>query len=419
MKKSKKSQTNRSQKSIREPSPIIYYMVTAVFKLIGTFLYQPMVKRSEIRNTRGSFVIIANHQSALDVALIPFICNRRIFTVFSTTYYLSLPKIAQRIVDLSGGIHKHQFQTSAGNMKKMRNIVRSGYPLLIFPAGLMCEDGLANPAPKSTASFLRWLGVDVYMAKITGSYFVMPKWSSVKRPGKTIIDCYKLFSADDFNKLSAPELEEALNTALDFDVYQDQENNKFEYKNGANAEGLENVLYQCPHCNTKYSLSTTNNDISCSACGFSETMDSMGFLHCEDSKKEVRHVSQWSSWIRDEREKEIHGNCSAENFIMKLPCEISILDGTVRGFRPAGKGSASLTFDEIILEGTLDGQAFRIEKNLSQFPMLPFVPGKRFEIQDGELSYRCIPDTPSHVTEFVNTLRILHQRKEKKKNDVN
>jgi hypothetical protein len=50
-------------------------------------------------------------------------------------------------------------------MKKMKAVVEAGQPLAIYPAGLMCEDGLSTPIPKATYKFLKWMNVDVYMAR--------------------------------------------------------------------------------------------------------------------------------------------------------------------------------------------------------------------------------------------------------------
>ena len=76
-----------------------------------------------------------------------------------------------------GVIPKQQFQTTVTDMKNMKAVVEAGQPLVIYPAGLMCEDGLSTPVPKATYKFLKWMNVDVYMARTEGSYFVMPKWS--------------------------------------------------------------------------------------------------------------------------------------------------------------------------------------------------------------------------------------------------
>ncbi|MBQ9740016.1 MAG: YscO family type III secretion system apparatus protein, partial [Kiritimatiellae bacterium] len=43
--------------------------------------------------------------------------------------------------------------------------------LVIYPAGLMSDDGTSTPIPAATYSFLKWIKADIYMAKTIGTYF--------------------------------------------------------------------------------------------------------------------------------------------------------------------------------------------------------------------------------------------------------
>ena len=52
----------------------------------------------------------------------------------------------------------------------------------------------------------------------------MPKWTSGMRPGKTSIDIYKLFSAEVLAQTPLEEVKQAVENALLFDAYREQEN---------------------------------------------------------------------------------------------------------------------------------------------------------------------------------------------------
>lgn len=389
----------------REPSTIVYSLFKFLSRIVSRFLYHPTVLRNELKDVDGPIVLLANHESALDVVNVVTQYKEKLSIVFGNNYYYSLPRIAQKLADACGVIHKQQFQSNTSDLTKMKEVIKAGGSLLIFPAGLMCEDGLSTPIPEATASFLKWLDTDVYMAKSIGTYFVMPKWSDVKRRGKSKVDIFKAFSTDELESSSEPELREKIDNLLYFDAYEDQEHDRFTYKRGDDTKGLEKVVYQCPVCKTKYSIVSNHNRLSCTACGYTQTMDTMGFLHCEDSKQEVRYVSSWVKWILEQRKQEIN-----EDFSMSLHCEVSVMNGIDIGFRPAGEGKVTLNTTSVILDAIIDGQPRHIEKSVLDFPSLPFVPGKRFEIQDDMLSYRCFPDNPDMVMEWINTLKILHKR---------
>lgn len=403
-------QRNNTDKAIeepqyREPSTVVYFLFKFLSKIVSRFLYHPTVIRNELKNEKGPIVLLANHESSLDVVNVVTQYKGKFNIVFGNNYYYSLPRIVQKLADACGVIHKQQFQSNTSDLAKMKEVIKNGGSLLIFPAGLMCEDGLSTPIPEATALFIKWLGTDVYMAKSIGTYFVIPKWSDIKRRGKSKVDIFKAFSAAELESYSELELREKLDNILYFDAYEDQEEDKFTYKNGDNTKGLEKVVYQCPVCKTKYSIVSNHNRLSCTACGFTQTMDTMGFLHCEDSKQEVRHVSSWVKWILEQRKQEIK-----EDFSMSLHCEVSVMNGIDIGFRPAGEGKVTLTTTSVILDAIIDGQPRHVEKSVLDFPSLPFVPGKRFEIQDDMLSYRCFPDNPDLVMEWINTLKILHKK---------
>lgn len=388
----------------RKPSTLAYFLFRTLSKIVSKFLYNPKILRNELKNVDGPFVLLANHESALDVVNIVTQYKGKLNIAFGNNYYYSLPRIAQKIADACGVIHKQQFQSHVSDLTEMKEVIKAGGSLLIFPAGLMCEDGLSTPIPEATAPFIKWLGVDVYMARSIGTYFVMPKWSDIKRRGKSKIDVFKAFTAEELKSYSEIEFRNKLDELLYFDAYEDQEIDKFEYKNGDNTKGLENVVYQCPVCKTKYSIVADHNHISCTTCGFTQTMDTMGFLHCGNAEQEVRHVSLWVKWIQEQRSHEI-----GEGFSMNLSCKVSVMDGKDIGFRPAGQGKVTLNTTSVILDAVIDGQPRYIEKSIVDFPSLPFVPGKRFEIQDDMLSYRCFPDDPKMVMEWINTLKILHK----------
>ena len=157
----------------RRPKLWVYRIAQAVSWLASTLVFRLKVIRNDIKEKEGPFLVIANHQCALDYVNLIGATKRPMSFVLSKSFYYSLP--ITFILKGLGVIPKQQFQTSVADMKNMKAVVDAGEPLVIYPAGLMCEDGLSTPIPKATYKFLKWMNVDVYMARTEGSYFVMPK----------------------------------------------------------------------------------------------------------------------------------------------------------------------------------------------------------------------------------------------------
>ena len=114
----------------------------------------------------------------------------------------------------------------------MKSVIEHGEILVLYPADLMCEDGVSTPIPKATYKFLKMLKADIYIANTSGTYFAMPKWSRGFRPGKTYLDVYKLFSRNDLELIIGAgfqtvdittAIQKKTDGAILFDAYREQE----------------------------------------------------------------------------------------------------------------------------------------------------------------------------------------------------
>ena len=237
----------------KKPRKFFYRLTQLVSGFVSRFTFKKKYKRNELKGVKGPAVVIANHQCALDFVNLIGATRVPMNFVISSAFYNTLP--VKGIMKQAGVIPKQQFQTSLHDMKDMKAVIDGGGILALYPAGLMCEDGLSTPIPVATYRFLQWMHADVYVAKTQGAYFVHPKWAKKKRPGRTYLDIYKLVSAEDIGNIPAEEFAAMCENALLFDAYSEQEELRIRYKGGDNLEGLENVLYMCPHCGKEFSVS--------------------------------------------------------------------------------------------------------------------------------------------------------------------
>ena len=272
----------------------------------------------------------------------------------------------------------------------------------------MCEDGLSTPIPKATYKFLKWLNADVYAARTSGTYFAMPKWSKKMRPGRTYLDVYKLFTQDELKNASIEEIERKTNEALLFDAYRDQEKLKVKYKGADNIEGLENVLYMCPHCKNEFCMSIIDkNRIRCDKCGWEQECDEYAFLHNKCGLgQELRYVSDWSKLIYQELKKKI--SCGIEDVITSKT-EIFMIDYEKHKFVKVGDGILTLDKHNFTINGRINGDDKLICIPITNIPTLPFGPGKYLEVQHGDDIYRCAPENGRLVMKYINMVKIFYE----------
>ena len=388
-----------------KPNRVVYRIAQAVSWLAAKLVFRRKVGRNDIKNKEGAFVVIANHQCALDFVNLIGMTRRPMSFVLSKSFFSTLP--IQGFLKKMGIIPKQQFQTTVGDMKKMKAVVEAGEPLAIYPAGLMCEDGLSTPVPKATYKFLKWLNVDVYMARTKGTYFVMPKWSGKLRPGVTTMDVTLLFTKEELAELSLEQIQERTDAVLLYDAYREQEEAPRHYAGCADIRGLEHVLYMCPHCGGEYTMRVEGKStITCTACGFTQEMDDNGFLHCKNPEKEIRYVSDWSRMIYRDMERQLEEDDTMQ---LSAQVEFKMVDDRRHKMVTVGQGSICLKRGSITLAGTIRGDETTLQVPILGIPALPFSPGKYLEVQHGEDIYRCVFQDGRPVTKFINMIKCLYR----------
>ena len=399
----------------KKPNLLCYRIAQIAAWLVATFVFRRKILRNEIKGKKGPFVVIANHQAALDFVNLIGATRRPMSFVISNAFFNTLP--IRGFLTKMGVIPKQQFQTTVRDMKRMKAVIDHGEPIVIYPAGLMCEDGLSTPIPAATYKFLKWLDADVYVAKTSGTYFAMPKWTSGFRPGRTHLDIYKLFSREELKNLDLGQVKSRADEALLFDAYREQEAFRVKYSNGSNIRGLEHVLYQCPHCLAEFSVEAVEKDrLRCSACGYEQGSDAYGFLHKTSSHgEELRYVSDWSLGIYGRLKEKL---LSGEVADLSTPVTIRMIDYDRKKFLDVGHGTLSLNARQFTIDGVIREQPVSLAVSIAGVPTLPFKPGKYLEVQDGNDIYRCVPEDGRLVMKFINMVKIFHELSQNKERNA-
>ncbi len=389
--------------------PNIFAYTTARFAafLTATFIFRRKIVRNELRGHKGPCVVIANHECALDFVNLIGITGRRMTFVFSKTFYGTLP--FRRFVNALYTIPKQQFQPDVGAIRRMKETVRSGGILAIYPAGMMSENGLSTPIPPATYGFLRWLGVDVFVARTTGAYLTDPKWGKGFRPGRTFMDVYRLIPAEALASLTDDDIRAKVDGAILFNEYKEQEEKAVLHRHGDRVEGLQNVLYQCPDCETEFSIGVLDErTLSCEKCGYEARMDKYGFLRTA-GKRNFRYVSEWSGDIYRRLKEKIR---SGAERTLTSGTDILCINEKTHRFEKVGEGTLTLTGDAFTLVGELGGENISLTVPIAMVPAFPFTPGKCIELQNGSEIYRCALRDGRLAMKFETMLRIFFEERQ-------
>ena len=390
---------NKSSKyTVRKPNPFIYAILKVATWFMARFIFNVKILKNETKGVKGPFVVIQNHESQIDFYSSYYAIKKTAHIVMSNSYY-QVSKI-RKCMDLVGAIPKQQFQTSIGDLKLMKSALDQGKPLLFYPQGLMTEDGIATAVPKATGKALKWFKQDVYLAKISGTYLTNPKWSSVKRRGKSTLTITKLFTKEDLESLSQEEIEKIVEEKLYFDAYENQDKNRVPYKKGDLIEGLHFPLYKCPKCEKEFSMRTDKNRIYCMLCGNKGYADNFGLLYPETKQDIIfKRVSDWSRYIQKGIENDIKTN---ENYSIEDSGELHVLNYNTHQFEKKSQCQVKLDNSGFNLTYVNDGAEVVKHFDTTGIYLVPFASGKYFELQEGLDIYRVYISHPEQISKWMN-----------------
>ncbi|MBO5711794.1 MAG: 1-acyl-sn-glycerol-3-phosphate acyltransferase [Acholeplasmatales bacterium] len=394
------------KKKFKKPNWFIYMIFRLVSTIIAKTKHNLKVINNETIGVKSSYVIIANHESASDFYNMSCAIKRRAHYVISNSFYQTLG--IKPLLNAVGVIPKQQFQTTTNDMRKMKTVIENNRPIIIYPAGLMSESGITTPIPQGTGKYLKWLNIDVFVAYTEGSYLTNPKWSKIKRKGEVTLNITKLYSKDELKNLDGDTIQKKVEEVLYYDAYKNQEKNMVPFKDGDNIENFENVLYQCPKCNSLHKMYVQNkNELICEECGNKAIANKYGFLEPATNNDVIyKHPSDWVRMIQKNLKEKIDNN---PDYTISDECEIHMINKNK--FKPVGSGIITLNKDNFILDGVINNEKINKEFNIINYPILPFKPGICFEIQNQMEIYRIYPKRNKEVTSWIYTLNFLHQKK--------
>ena len=139
-------------------------------------------KRYEISRVppAGSFIVVSNHTSYLDAAVLGSACPRQLHFLISAEIY-ALVRL-RWFYYLMGAIPLKTDGGDSGALRKALHALRSGKAIGIFPEGQRMKDGQMGEG-KLGVAFLAWRsGAPVIPAAIVGAHKAMPVGAGIPRP---------------------------------------------------------------------------------------------------------------------------------------------------------------------------------------------------------------------------------------------
>ena len=133
-----------------------------------------------------------------------------------------------------------------------------------------------------------------------------------------------MLSKDDIANKTEVELNQIIHNAFSFDQFKWQQDNHVLIKEENRAEGLERVLYQCPHCLKEGKMHGTKSILKCEECGIEYELTEDGYLKALNGETKFDHVPDWYNWERTM----VHDELIADKYYLDCECDVCAMVDT-------------------------------------------------------------------------------------------
>ena len=268
-------------------------------------------------------LILMNHNSFLDLEIASSVLYPRSINIVTTTdAFVDKAWLMRQI----GCIPINKFSTNPNVVKECINLVKKQKStILMYPEAGYSFDGTATTMASTIGKFVKMLNVPLVTIITHGAFLRQPLYNNLrKRKIKVTADVEYVLSPEEIKKMTAEEINQVVYKQFGFDAFKEQQEGKIVISDPNRAEGLERVMYKCPHCLSEEHMLGQGTTVTCSKCGASYELTEIGYLNNLTGETKINHVPSWYKWEREEVRKElVKGtyvtDTDVEIFILKDP----------------------------------------------------------------------------------------------------
>ncbi len=337
-------------------------------------------------------LILMNHSSFIDLKIASSVLYPRRFNIVSTLdAFIGKEWLMRQL----GCMPTRKFVADIGLVRDINYCIKKlGTSVLMYPEAGYSFDGRATVFPQSVAMLLKRLGVPLVMLETFGAYHRDPLYNELKkRKVRVSAELRYILSADEISAMSVEQIADVLKCEFSFDAFAWQKENKVRINEPFRADGLQRLLYKCPHCQTEGKMIGKGITLTCAECGKVWELNEYGEMCALDKNTEFSHIPDWYSWQRECVKREIedgkYGFCTDVDIYMIVNTD---------GVWYVGEGSLTHNTDGFHLVGC-DGQLDYIQKSASLYTLNAdfywYCLGDIIGIGNNSALYYCMPKDQS------------------------
>lgn len=268
-------------------------------------------------------LILMNHSSFVDLEIISSIFYPRPLNIVATfDAFIGKDWLMRQI----GCLETKKFTVGAGLLRDMLYSLQTlKSSVVLFPEAGYSLDGTATTLPDSLGKSLKLFKVPVVTVTTYGAFSRQPLYNNLrKRKVPLSAKIEYVLSKEDIEKKSVEELNAIIREKFSFDNFRWQKENDIVIDDPNRAEGLNRVLYKCPHCLAEGKTKGEGTRLTCLACGKEYELTELGEMQAVEGETEISHIPDWYKWER----KCVREEIEAGTYGFELPVDIYIMVDT-------------------------------------------------------------------------------------------
>lgn len=379
---------------------LAYFLCVAISKLC--IRAGSRIEKVNMDGLKPPYILLSNHTQFADFivsfrAVHPYNFNN----IATLDGYVGMAKIMEKL----GCACHRKFTTDISLVRAVHKVIHEyGDILCMYPEARYSNSGTTAIIPDVVAKLVKKNKVPLVVMIHHGNYLNAPFWDFRqyrKVPFKATMK--QILTAEQVKEMSVAEINEVIQREMYYDDYKWQKENNIRIKENFRADGLNKILYKCPHCMAEGQTVGQGIHLTCEACGKKWEMTELGEMKALEGETEFSHIPDWYEWEREcVRQELINGTYKFEDDV-----HIHSLPGVE--FIDLGNGKVTHDLENgFVVTGHYNGHDFRIQRTTKSLYTLhnEFLYGKLekvdcFDVSIKDDSLYCTPSKKDVVTKLV------------------
>ena len=262
------------------------------------------IEKVNMEGLKPPYIVLSNHTQFADFlvsfrAVRPFKFNN----VATLDGYVGMSNIMEKL----GCACHRKFTTDISLIRAVHKVLHEyGDILYMYPEARYSNCGTTSYIPDVVAKLVKKNKVPLVTMIHNGNYLNAPFWDFRQyRKVPFHATMKQVLTAQQVSEMTVEEINEVIHREMYYDDYKWQKENNIKITEDFRADGLNKILYKCPHCMTEGKMVGKGIHLTCEECGKQWEMTELGEMKAFEGKTEFSHIPDWYEWERECVRKEL------------------------------------------------------------------------------------------------------------------